>query len=87
MCGSIRKSTSVEQSVDYALAYAESVAHDYENAPGSLYGTPQGRRASATDFIENYVPAKFRKGAVEALKALPDDGLTTTTSYWGTVIY
>jgi hypothetical protein len=87
MCGTIRKSTSVEQSVDYALAYADSVALDYENAPGSLYGTPQGRRASAKDFIDNYVPAKFREDAIEALKALPDEGLTTETRYWGSVVY
>lgn len=91
MCGSIRKATSEGQALDYALAYAANYHRDENHPEGLRYlwtpVNPAEFRQSVAEFIEGYVPAQYRAGALKLLGKRPDTNLQTTLIYWDDVIY
>jgi hypothetical protein len=82
MCGIICTSTSPEQAVEYAIAYA--VSHEDGSRHGRARQAPEERRAAAGEFIEEYVPADQREAAHALLAERTE--LTTPLSYWDDVV-
>lgn len=78
MCGTIRKSTSPEQAVEYAIAYAIS-EEKYDGLD------KMERRRNADSFINNYVSASQRTKA-RALLAGRSGVLTTELDYHRDVV-
>lgn len=87
MCGSIKKATSPQEALEYAIAYArDNEQYNEQHQPDAARLADKVLRADVMEFLNNYVPEKHRASAIALAAGKTNDELVTTLNYWDDVI-